>query len=359
METTLDGRYTLPLGRTGEGDYTRMGGKCASLSRMIAAGVRVPDGFVVTTDAYAKHLDGSDLRSRVERILGSIDVGKVAEEEVKSAEIRAAIVAAPMPPEVEAAIRTAYRAVAADDELPVAVRSSASAEDMPDASFAGQQDTYLWVVGADAVVDRVKSCWASLFNARAISYRARNGLGQIEVEMAVGVQRMVDASAAGVAMTLDPITGDRTRIVIDAAFGLGEPVVSGEITPDHFVVEKVLLEIVGRRIVEKDHELVADRAGRRTIDRVVEVARRTLPSLDDRQVIAVARLAKSLEKSMGCPQDVEWAIDRDLPEGDNLVALQSRPETVWSRRKASTEKTYAMGIEGVLGALLSPLQAKQ
>ena len=169
---------------------------------------------------------------------------------------------------------------------------------------------------------------------RAIAYRAANGIGASRCQMAVGVQKMVDAAAAGVAMTLDPINGDRTKIVIDAAFGLGEPVVSGEITPDNFVVEKVLLEIVRRRVAEKDHELVADRAARRTVERVIEAERRTLPSLTDAQVIAVARLAKSLEKQMGCPQDVEWAIDRDLPEGDNVVALQSRPETVWSRKKA-------------------------
>ena len=156
--------------------------------------------------------------------------------------------------------------------------------------------------------------------------------------MGVGVQKMVDAAAAGVAMTLDPITGDRTRIVIDAAFGLGEPVVSGEITPDNFVVEKVMLEILKRKIVEKDRELVADRAARRTVHKVVEASRRALPSLSDAQVIAVARLAKALEKSMGCPQDVEWAIDRDLPDGENVVILQSRPETVWSRKKAERRK---------------------
>jgi pyruvate,water dikinase len=177
--------------------------------------------------------------------------------------------------------------------------------------------------------------------------------------MCGGVQKMVDAVAAGVAMTLDPITGNRTRIVIDAAFGLGEPVVSGEITPDNIVVEKVMLEILKRKIANKDRELVADRAARRTVHKVVEASRRSLPSLSDAQVIAVARLAKALEKSMGCPQDVEWAIDRDLPDGENVVILQSRPETVWSRKKAEREKTYTVGIEGVLGALLSPLRVKQ
>jgi pyruvate,water dikinase len=336
-----------------------MGGKCAGLARMIAAGVNVPNGFAITTDAYAEHLESGRLRSRVETLMRSIDIGNVDDEEEKSSEIRRLIMSAAMPAGVEAEIRRAYRAMAEDDDLPVAVRSSATAEDMPDASFAGQQDTYLWIVGEDDVVGRVKACWASLFNARAISYRAKNGLGWLDAQMGVGVQKMVDAAAAGVAMTLDPITGNRTRIVIDSAFGLGEPVVSGEITPDNFVVEKVMLEILKRKIVSKDRELVADRAARRTVHKVVETSRCALPSLSDAQVIAVARLAKALEKSMGCPQDVEWAIDRDLPDGENIVILQSRPETVWSRKKAEREKTYTVGIEGVLGALLSPLRVKQ
>jgi pyruvate,water dikinase len=264
-----------------------------------------------------------------------------------------------MPPLIEQAIRFGYRQMSPDDQLPVAVRSSATAEDLPDASFAGQQDTYLWVVGADNVVAKVRACWASLFNARAIAYRAKNHLGQINVLMAVGVQKMVNAAAAGVALTLDPITGDRTRIVIDSAFGLGEPVVSGEITPDHFVVEKVLLQILKRRISEKHFELVADPAARRTVERAIAPERRMLPSLTDAEVIAVARLAKSLERSMGGPQDVEWAIDADQPDGDNLVALQSRPETVWSQKKNSAAReNYAIGIEGVLGTLMAPLQAK-
>ena len=353
-----DARYIVAFDRASEADHARMGGKCASLARMISTGVNVPGGFAVVTDAYAAHLDSGRLRDKIETLVRSIDIDDVDDERQKSAEIRSLIASAAMPAG-ESEIRRMYRNIAESDDLPVAVRSSATAEDMPDASFAGQQDTYLWVVGEDQVVEKVRACWASLFSARAISYRARNGLGRLDVQMCVGVQKMIDAAAAGVAMTLDPVTGDRTRIVIDSAFGLGEPVVSGEITPDNFVVEKVLLEIVGRKIIVKDRELVADRAARRTVLRVVEAARGSLPSLSDAQVIAVARIAKSLEKSMGCPQDVEWAIDRDLPDGENVVILQSRPETVWSRKKADRGKTYAMGIEGVIGALLSPLQVKQ
>ena len=351
--------FIVPFETAREDDYPRIGGKCASLARMIARGVRVPAGFAVATDAYALHLESSGLKAEIVGHLSRIVLDDVDDEEKLSHQIRDAIISRPMPGAVEQAIREAYRRMSPDDQQPVAVRSSATAEDLPDASFAGQQDTYLWVVGEDAVVEKVKACWASLFNARAISYRAENGLGQIDVLMSVGVQKMVNASAAGVAMTLDPINGDRTRIVIDSAFGLGEPVVSGEITPDNFVVEKVLLQVIKQRIAEMDFELVADRAARRTVERVIAPERRTLPSLTNGQVLAVASLAKSLERSMGCPQDVEWAIDADLPEGENLVALQSRPETVWSQKKKQTTASYETGIAGVLGTLMAPVQAKR
>jgi pyruvate,water dikinase len=177
----------------------------------------VPDGFAVTTEAYAAHLDEGGLRERIDRLLRTIDSDNVDDAENKSAVIRKAIISTAMPAEIEAEIRRAYQAMAGSNDLSVAVRSSATAEDTPDASFAGQQDTYLWVVGEDEIVPKVKACWASLFNARAVAYRARIGLAQIDVQMGVGVQKMIDAAAAGVAMTLDPINGDRSKIVIDSA----------------------------------------------------------------------------------------------------------------------------------------------
>ncbi len=358
MRETDKNLYIIPFDQADKADHPRMGGKCASLSEMIAHGVQVPFGFAVATDAYAEHLAAPGLSDKISAIIDTIDVDNVDDEEAKSAQIRALLIDSPMPTKVETAIRAAYASASPEGTLPVAVRSSATAEDLPDASFAGQQDTYLWVVGADDVVRKVKECWASLFTARAISYRVKNDLGQIDVLMSVAVQKMVNASAAGVAMTLNPIDGDRTKIVIDSSWGLGEPVVSGEITPDNFTVEKVLLEITKRIISEKDHELVADPAARCTVERVVEPERRTLPSLTDEQVIAVAKLSKSLERSMGCPQDVEWALDADLPDGENLVALQSRPETVWSQKAKAPKKSYAMGLEGVVGTLLAPVQTK-
>jgi pyruvate,water dikinase len=250
------------------------------------------------------------------------------------------------------------RAEGAADDVPVAVRSSATAEDLPDASFAGQQDTYLWVVGTQAVLESVRRCWASLYTARAIGYRDDRRIAHADVQMAVGVQKMVNARTAGVAMTLDPLNGDRTRIVIDAAWGLGEGVVSGEVTPDHFVIDKVLRSIVARTISSKAHEVVADPAHRCTQRREVAAERRCAPSLTDRQVLAVAALARQLEKQFGGPQDVEWAIEDHPAHPDGrLMLLQCRPETVWSQRKLDLPVATA-GLQGMVSSLLTPVRIR-
>lgn len=353
LATLIDTRFIVPFAAATEADHPRMGGKCASLARMIALGAPVPGGFAVATDAYAAHLATGGLRDAILAQLDGLNTADVDDAEARSGRIRALVTGHGMPAEVEAAIRSAYWDMAPKDDLPVAVRSSATAEDMPDASFAGQQDTYLWIVGADEVVAHVRACWASLFTARAISYRADAGLGQIEVLMSVAVQEMVDARSSGVAMTLDPINGDRTKIVVDASWGLGESVVSGEVTPDNYIVEKVLMQIQKRKISDKHHEIVADPAAKRTLHREVDADRRSVASISDDEVMQVAQLARRLEKASGCPQDVEWAIDRQ----GRLMALQARPETVWSQKKA-TATAFTMGIEGVLGTLLAPLQNK-
>lgn len=353
LASMIDTRFILPFKTATDADHPRMGGKCASLARMIALGAPVPGGFAVATDAYATHLRSPGVQAGIEAELDGLDTGDVADTEARADRIRRILRGQAMPAEVEAAIRAAYAELAPRNDLPVAVRSSATAEDMPDASFAGQQDTYLWIVGADEVVHRILDCWASLFTARAISYRADQGLGQIDVLMSVAVQEMVDARTAGVAMTLDPVNGDRTKIIIDASWGLGESVVSGEVTPDNFAVEKVLMQVQKRKISDKHHETVADAAARRTVSRDVDEARRTAPSLSDDEVIAVAHLARRLEKASGCPQDVEWAIDRN----GRLMALQSRPETVWSQKKPALS-AFTTGIEGVISALMAPIRDK-
>lgn len=349
--------YTLRFGEIGRADHGRVGGKCASLGEMTRAGVAVPPGFAVTTDAYLAMLDATHLREEIEAQLARLDFDDVEALERAAQAIQIRFRSHHLPADVEAAIRAGYAEIG--EGTPVAVRSSATAEDLPDASFAGQQDTYLWVMGSDDVIEHVRDCWASLFTARAMKYRHDNKLGQIEVLMSVAVQKMVNARAAGVAMTLDPLNGDRTKIVIDASYGLGELVVSGIVTPDNYRVEKVLMEVVDRRISEKHLELVPDAEAATTVEREVDEARRKAQCLSDAEILAVARLAKDLERQNGCPQDVEWAIDADLPEGENLLALQARPETVWSQKpKEKPKMAYATGMMGIVGALNNPIGSR-
>jgi pyruvate,water dikinase len=349
--------FTLRFGEIGKADHARVGGKCASLGEMTQAGVAVPPGFAVTTDAYLAMLDETRLREEIEAQIARVDFDSVDSLDRAAQAIQIRFRSHHLPAAVEAAIRAGYAEIG--EGTPVAVRSSATAEDLPDASFAGQQDTYLWVMGSDDVVEHVRDCWASLFTARAMKYRHDAKLGQIEVLMSVAVQKMVNARAAGVAMTLDPLTGDRTKIVIDASYGLGELVVSGVVTPDNYRVEKVLMEVVERRISDKHLELVPDAAAASTVEREVDPVRRKVQCLSDAEILAVARLAKELERRNGCPQDVEWAIDADLPAGQNLLALQARPETVWSQKpKEKPKSAYATGMMGIVGALNNPVGSR-
>jgi pyruvate,water dikinase len=251
-----------------------------------------------------------------------------------SARIRTDIESCPVPAEARAQTVAAYEALQSrfDTPVPVAVRSSATAEDLPEASFAGQQDTYLWLEGFDAVGEHIRKCWASLYTSRAIIYRLKNGIPNEGLSMAVVVQKMVNAKASGVAMTLDPTNGDRSKITIDASYGVGEMVVSGQVTPDNIVLDKVTLAPVSEHLGEKHAELVPDPTARRLVEREVDADRRARRCLTDAELTAVATLAKRAEKHYKCPQDIEWALDHDLPDGENLLLLQARPETVHSAK---------------------------
>jgi len=354
--------WVLGFAAASEADDGCLGGKCASLARMIRSAAPVPPGFAVTTEAYRAMLATQGLQADIDAALRGLPAGDVRQQEQAAQRIAQAFAARPLPEAVAQAVAFEYRALcraegANHDELPVAVRSSATAEDLPDASFAGQQDTYLWVVGTDAVLARVRDCWASLYTGRAIGYRNDRRIAHRDVQMAVGVQKMVDARVAGVAMTLDPINGDRTRIVIDASWGLGESVVAGEVTPDHFVVDKVMRSIVVRNISDKAHEVVADVRAKRTLRRDVDQSRRNAACLNDRQIEAVATMARQLEKQLGAPQDVEWAIEDHPAHPDGrLMLLQCRPETVWSQRKWVAGAAIDQGLEGLVANLLKPVQ---
>jgi pyruvate,water dikinase len=341
-------------------ERARLGGKNASLGELLAAGLPVPPGFAVTVDAYHTVRGHPEVRQAVVGLLGEVDVGDPAALEELSAAIRRRIEQVPLDNAVAAAVASAYTELCERcqlDAVPVAVRSSATSEDLPDASFAGEHDTYLWVRGADEVLAHLTRCWSSLFTARAIAYRRERGYDHDVVAMSVGVQKMVRPTAAGVAFTLNPRDGDRSQVAVEAAWGFGEGIVSGEVTPDSFLVDKVLGEIVQRTISDKAVEYRLGDGDR--VERVeVDEARRTAPSLTDDQVKAVAGLARRAERHYRCPQDVEWALDADLPPDQAVTLLQARPETVWSRKAATPVAAAGDPMASIVATLLSPLHTR-
>jgi pyruvate,water dikinase len=352
------GGYIVWLDGYHDADRVRVGGKNASLGEMLAAGLPVPPGFAITTEAYETLRDHPEIREPVRTLLGSVDLTDSDGLAEVSAKVRAIIEPVSLPPELVEQVRAAYGELCRRcgvTDLPVAVRSSATSEDLPDASFAGEHDTFLWVRGADAVLDRMTRCWSSIFTARAISYRHEMGHDHDVLSMSVGVQKMVLPRAAGVAFTLNPTNGDRSVIAIDASWGLGEAVVGGEVNPDNFLVDKVLFEITRRTVSSKAIEYrVTDSDSVERAD--VEPDRRDVPCLTDDEILAVARMARVSEKHYGHPRDVEWAIDQHLPAGENVVLLQSRPETSWSRR-ARAPIARSAGIDSIVATLVAPLNA--
>ncbi len=348
-------KYTFVFDSTEDATHDRLGGKCTSLAIMTTAGMPVPPGFAITTDAFAITMDGTTLREQLAEVLDGLAVDDTDDVDARAARCRELILTREVPEHVRDEVLLAYRALMerCGGQVAVAVRSSATAEDLPDASFAGQQDTFLWVVGERATMQAVRECWASLYTARAITYRAANDIPDEGLSMAVAVQKMVNARASGVAMTLDPSNGDRSKIVVESSWGLGELVVSGEVTPDNYLLDKIMMSVVSTTIGDKHEELVPTDEGT-VARRPVDDARRSVLSLTDEELMAVARLAKAAEKHYGTPQDVEWAIDADLRAGENVLLLQSRPETVWSRRVP--ERTFASpgsGVEAITKSMLA------
>ena len=327
--------YTLWFDKGGKEAIGLVGGKNASLGELIRADIPVPPGFSVTTEAYLEFLRGGRIKERIEEILSRNDLQDVATSENASKIIRRLIAEAPLPRSIEEEISFNYQALTQVfdvPDLPVAVRSSATAEDLPGASFAGQQDTFLWVRGIDEVLEKTKLCMASLFTARAISYRQKMGFPHEKVLISVGVQKMVDARAAGVMFTLNPTNGDPSKVVIEGNWGLGETVVSGTCNPDKFVVDKVTQEIetmVSVKVCECAYDPV--RRGVFHVDTPPE--RREVTCIEDQEILELARYAKRVEEYYGCPQDIEWAVDKHKPFPFNLYMVQSRPETVWSQQK--------------------------
>lgn len=318
---------TVAFATIGLADRPRVGGKGASLGELTRSGIAVPPGFVVTTEAFAAF---ADTLPGLRAPLDGLRADNLAGIGEATARIRARVLEAPLPEALREAIAGAHAALVDDNpSAPVAVRSSATSEDSSDASFAGLQDTFLWVCGRDAVVDAVRRCWASLYSEPSVAYRLRLGLPEAQVAMGVVVQRMVDARCAGVMFTRSPTTGDRSVVAVNASWGLGSAMVSGEVTPDEYVLNKVTGEVIRRTISDKAVRDVPKPGGGVAPEPVPDDERR-VACLDEPALRSLLAMAERIERHYGHAMDIEWAFDAV----GQLFILQSRPETVWSQRDA-------------------------
>ena len=356
-------RWFEDISRT---DVPTVGGKTASLGEMIRnlanAGIRVPGGFAITANAYRHFLAHNALEPLMQAELARLDAGAPLAEVGQT--IRSAIAGGTLPDDLATAIRTAYAELnrrGGLNEAPVAVRSSATAEDLPDASFAGQQETFLNVIGVEALLEAVRRCFASLYTDRAITYRTVHGFPHLKVALSVAVQHMVrsDRGAAGVAFTLDTETGFRNLVVINGAFGLGENVVKGTVTPDEWRVFKPLLgdataaPILDRTIGSKRIKMVLNEQGT-PVNVDTTDAERASAVLDNEQVLALARWCATIETHYGMPMDIEWAVDGETRE---MYIVQARPETVRSRERAASFTTFT--LEGTGDVLVTGVAVGQ
>jgi pyruvate, water dikinase len=312
-------------------DRPQVGGKGGSLGELARAAIAVPPGFVVKTAAFEQFLATAQSVSPLRALVEALNADDLPQATGLSARLRASIEAAPLPADIAAAITRAYGQLNAANQAAVAVRSSATTEDAADASFAGLQDTYLWVQTLEQTLDKVRSCWASLYSVESIIYRRRHAFAEADVAMAVVVQTMVDARTAGVMFTRSPLTGDRSVMAIEASWGLGSAVVGGEVTPDRWVIGKITGEISVRDISDKhiSHApLVA--GGIQTVP--VPAAQRQIACMSDDELQTLRAIGRKVERHYGRAQDIEWAVDR---HSGAILLLQSRPETVWSARDAA------------------------
>ncbi|MFP3164462.1 MAG: pyruvate, water dikinase [Acidianus sp.] len=330
------------------------GGKGANLGELVSFDIRVPPGFVITSKAYSYFIAYNNLESKIKSILEEKDSATASEE------IKKLIISSQVPPDLENAILSSYDELAkkVGKEILVAVRSSATAEDIENASFAGQQDTYLNVSRSE-LIQKVKEVWASLFSERAIEYRKTKGIDSTKVEMAVVVQKMVNSRSAGVMFTLHPATGDSRYIVIESSWGLGEAVVGGKVTPDEIVIEKSTLRIVEKRVSHKILKYVYN--SQKNANEEVDLSNSPEAdkiSISDEEAIELAKLALKIEEHYKRPMDIEWAIDADLKFPDNVFIVQARPETFWSSKKATKEEKEVTSVENrkvlVKGLAASP-----
>ncbi len=328
-------------------DIPLVGGKGANLGEMTNAGIPVPPGFIVTAAAYFDFIEKAGLNDKIKTLLDPTDVHNSKQLQETATKVQKLITDARMPPETARAIEEAY--VKMGKGL-VAVRSSATAEDLPEASFAGQQATFLNIQGGKDVVVAVQSCWASLFGARAIFYRQEQGFGHFKLGIAVPVQRMVQSESSGVMFTIEPNTSNKDKITIEAVLGLGEMIVSGDVTPDHYVVDKKSLKIIEKQIKKQEWKLVKKAGAHGKTDNIkVDLTKeeQAKQKITDEDIIFLAKIGKTLEKHYDFPQDVEWA-----KEDHKIYIVQTRPVTTVKKGKEAQHDIDATTL--LTGAPASP-----
>src|SRR5207245_4261041 len=298
-----------------------------------------PPGATAQAEAFRRVLEEKKIGEMIHKTLGSSNGSRDPKQyEEASEEIRKILESAPMPQDIAGKVRSADSDLCDKTgvkNLAVAVRSSATSEDLPDASFAGQQDTYLNVQGEDQLVHYVQKCWGSLYTPRAIFYREEKGFPHDKVLISVGVQKMVKSESSGVAFTLDPINGDPSKIVIESTWGLGEALVAGIVRPDRFIVDKGTMQLIHKEIVPKMIEHVPNDKTGLTMQNEVPAERRNVSSLTDEEVIEIAKTAVDIEDHYRTAQDIEFALEHG-PAGNSLYVVQTRPETFWSKMKGPT-----------------------
>ncbi len=330
FNTALKNRNLLWFKEIDKEDVALVGGKGANLGEMTQAGFPVPNGFVVTSHAYFKVIKLNHLQEKINAYLKGLDVEDPRALNRASKAIKDLIEKVTIPQDIEEEVRQAYRQLGKGKDILVAVRSSATAEDLPNASFAGQQETFLNVKGEDSLIHHLRLAWASLFEPRAIYYRQKQGFDHFKVALAIPVQKMVESDVSGIMFSINPINNDKTTIVIEAIWGLGENIVQGAITPDHYEVDKNNWQILKKVVVPQDVELV--RKGLETKNLPVPKSRRNKPKLTEDQILKLAKLSFKLQQHYFFPQDSEWAI-----ENGQIYLVQTRPITTIEAVKETKE----------------------
>ena len=315
-------------------DIALVGGKGANLGEMTKVGFPVPDGFVVTAAAYDEFIGDNHLKTKIHQVLDSLDPSDTVSLERASRQVRKMVSAAPVPEKVAAAVMKTYLKLGKTTKVSdtffgvsdtlVAVRSSATAEDLPDASFAGQQETFLNVVGESNVINKVREAWASLFTPRAIFYRQEKKFDHFKVKIAVPVQRMVQSESSGVMFTINPVNNDKSVVVVEAIWGLGELIVQGSVTPDHFEILKRDLSIINKQINRQTKMMIRKLNGFETENEILAVAKnkQEKPKISDKTAVEIAELGIKLQQHYFFPQDAEWAVEKG-----KIYLVQTRPVT--------------------------------